>query len=224
MKRIAISLVLAAVALLSCRAAGGNDSYWGLRLSYELAAPGDVKLNDVYKKDLYGNGSGFSLGAVYHVPVIYNFYFEPGVELYYNTYSLNKSAVNSELNSSAAAIGFECTGASTRMWGLRVPVVGGYRFDLFSGFALSVFTGPEFNLGLSAKNHVKAGVFSATSSAYGGDGTLNRVDIKWRFGVGATFSEKVYGAISGAVGMCDQSQGRQKMHSNLFDITLGYNF
>ncbi|MDE6100362.1 MAG: hypothetical protein K2G01_04900 [Paramuribaculum sp.] len=226
MKRFSFSLIFVALAFFLSRASGGglsDKSFWGVRLSYELAAPGDVNLKNGYKMDLYGNGSGFSAGAVYHIPVFYNFYFEPGAQFYYNTYSLNRTLVDDSLDDDAGSV-VKSTGASARMWGVRIPVIGGYRFDLFPGFDISVFTGPEFNLGLSAKNHVSVGSFSASSSAYGDDGTLNRADIKWRFGVGVTFCSHVYGAVSGAIGMCDMSRGRSTMHSNLFDITLGYNF
>lgn len=201
-----------------------NRPRWGVRLGYELACPGDIKFDRLFKGEVLGNGSGFNLGVVYNLPVIYNFYFEPGVTLYYNTYSLNKDFVNAALDEVTETTGLRASSASVRMWGLRLPVIGGYRFDVLDNLGISVFTGPEFALGLSAKSNIKVGSLSLTDSEYGDDGMLNRPDIKWRFGVGATFSDNFHISLSGAVGLCDQAKGDASMHSNLFDITVGYNF
>lgn len=201
-----------------------NSARWGVRLSYELACPGDVKYDDVLKADLLGNGSGVSFGVAYNIPVIYNFYFEPGVTMAYNTYSINKAAIDKFFDSDPSLAGMRAKAASVRFWEIRVPIIGGYRFDVLDNLGISVFTGPELSLALSGKTHVKVGSLTATEGVYGDDGLLNRPDVKWRFGVGATINDHFYGAISGAVGLCDMAKGKERMHSNLFDMTVGYNF
>lgn len=224
MKKFTLILAL----ILSMSTSAMAQSRWGIRISYELACPTDVKITDVMKADAYRNGSGLSLGAIYHMPVFYNFYFEPGVKLYYNTYSINKDMVNDMVESEPSMAGLEIDKASVRMWGLRVPILGGYKFNFIPGLGISVFTGPEFDLGLSAKTHVEVGKFGANENAYGNKGAFNRTDIKWNFGVGVHLGSHIFGAISGAVGICDQArddrQGNFKMRSNRFDITVGYNF
>jgi len=229
MNKILLSVVglLLSVSSLSAQSifnSDDNKSGFGVRLSYELACPGDVKLSDMLKSEVYGNGSGLNIGVVYHMPVIFNFYFEPGVALAYNTYSMNKAFVDEALGQDPELSNLKASEASVRMWNLRVPVLGGYRFDLLPFLGINLFTGPEIQLGLSAKNHLKVSSLNVTEGAYGDDGQLNRMDVKWRIGVGVTIQKHLYGAISGAVGICDQAKDKAKMHSNLFDITLGYNF
>lgn len=229
MKKILLSIIAMAASFVTLSAqsifsSSDNRAGLGIRLSYELSCPGDVKLNDLLKSEIYGNGSGINAGVVYHIPVIYNFYFEPGVTLAYNTYSLNKSLVDGALDQDPDLNGLTVTNASVRMWNLRLPIIGGYRFDVLPFLGINVFTGPEFQLGLSGKNHLKISSLNVSEGAYGDDGQLNRVDIKWRIGVGVTLNKHIYGAVSGAVGLCDQAKDDLKMHSNLFDITVGYNF
>ncbi len=215
-------LVLAVVLGLSVGAKAQGS--FGVRLSYELSCPGDVKINDMLKTNMFGNSSGFSAGVVYNIPVFFGFYFEPGVSLYYNTFSLNKGLVNDFIQDEMQSPNVTVSDASVRMWGLRVPVIGGYRLNILPALSLSVFTGPEFGIALKGKSHMKVGSLSMSEGVYGDDGAMNRPDIKWRFGVGATFANHLYGAISGAVGLCDQMKEDASMHANLFDITVGYNF
>lgn len=201
-----------------------NHKYLGLRLSYGLACPGDVNLGDGYKVDAYGNSSGFSAGVVYHLPVMYNFYFEPGAMLAYNTYSINKGVVGEFLPDGLATIAKD---ASVRMWKLRLPLQCGYHFDIMPDLSVSVFTGPEIIVGLKGKNHVTVdndSDYAVSSGCYGGDGQLNRFDLGWRFGAQGTYYEHYTLSFSGVVGLCDQMRKSPKMHTNVFDITLGYNF
>lgn len=229
MNRILISIVglfatLSSVSAQSIFSSDNNKSGFGVRLSYELACPGDMKITDILKGEFYGNGSGVSFGAVYHMPVFYNFYFEPGVTLAYNTYSMNKELINGVIDLDPELSGLKVNKASVRMWNLRVPIIGGYRFDVLPFLGINLFTGPEIQFGLSAKNHMKISSLNVTEGAYGDDGQFNRMDIKWRIGVGVTLNKHIYGAVSGAVGLCDQARENVKMRSNLFDITVGYNF
>lgn len=220
MKRIFLSIMLVVAAAVSVSAQGR----WGVRVSYELACPTDVEYTQGIKADMFGNRSGFSLGAVYNMPVFYGLYFEPGVTLAYNTFSVNSGWINSNISQNPDFAGLTLTSATMNMWDLRIPIIGGYKFDIFPGLALSVFTGPELSLGMSAKVKYKFGSLSMDESAYGGDGFMNRTDVKWRFGVGAELADHFYGSISGAVGLCDRIESNEKMMSNLFDLTIGYNF
>lgn len=202
-----------------------NKAYFGARISYELACPGDFKINSTLKADILNNGSGLSFGGIYHMPVWKNLYFDPGFSFYYNTYALNQALIKEELEN---ILGQPIRGgfdhASIRQFGIRIPINVGYHFDVLPDLRISVFTGPEVNLGFSADAYITINNFHTSGSVYGKEGLLNRCDIKWRFGVGATFMHHYYAAISGAAGMCDLAKDKLSMHSNLFDITLGYNF
>lgn len=201
-----------------------NHPYFGVRLSYELSVPTDIN----YKTTDFGSvnvngfdaGSGFNLGAVYNIPVWRNLYVEPGVTLYYNTLKINKDYLGTIVEGN-----YDFTSASVRQWGLRIPILVGYHFDFIPDLRLSFFTGPELDLGIKSRLHLGVDRFDASASTYGDDGEFNRCDIKWRIGVGATFKDHYYAAISGAPGLCDLAKGSAaKMRKNLFDITLGYNF
>ncbi len=196
-----------------------NHSYFGVRLSYELSAPSDVTVTnmpDNPKYEYFNPSSGFSAGVIYNMPLWKNLYFEPGLTLYYNTISYKQSLLD---NFSSAN---DLESSSIRSFGLRIPILVGYHFDVLPSLQLSLFTGPELTLGFTAKQWDTYKDRSVITNAY--DNTANRFDIKWRFGVGAQFLDHYYAAISGAAGMCDQAKGPQSMTVSLFDITLGYNF
>ena len=236
MKKLFISLAVAASAF--CSHAQNifdnpdNHAYFGARLSYELACPGDVDIDGFASKiDALGNSSGFSVGAIYNLPVWKNLYFEPGASIYYNTYSINKSML-----SLISEETFES--ASVRQWGIRIPLHIGYHFDFTPDIRVAVFTGPEFNVSFKGNVHMGIDKYNVTGPAFGDEGYFNRADIKWRFGVGATLFDHYYIALSGAAGMCDLMRDdivfddanglsrtpNLKMRSNLFNLTLGYNF
>lgn len=221
---LAAAIASAATAQTNIFNSSDNHKYLGVRLSYELACPGDVNIGDGYKMDAYGNSSGFSAGVVYHMPIFYNFYFEPGAMLAYNTYSINRDVVGGFIPDGLTDIAKD---ASVRMWKLRLPLQLGYHFDIMPDLKVSVFTGPEIIVGLKGHNHVtidSGNDYSVSSGCYGGDGELNRFDLGWRFGVQGTYFDHYTLSFSGAVGICDQMRKAPKMHSNVFDITLGYNF
>lgn len=231
MKRILLSLIVAASAIAASAQdifdSADNHSYFGVRLGYELSCPGDVKGDGPEKFDVLKNSSGFSVGVIYNMPLWKNLYFEPGASIYYNTYGLDRELVEGILNNNGLQLqpGYKLKSSSARQWGVRLDAIVGYKFNVLPELSLSLFTGPEFQLGLKGKTHVGVSEVSANGPLYGKDGYLNRCDVKWRFGVGATYLDHYTIAISGAAGMADQVRGSElSMHSNLFDITLGYNF
>lgn len=238
------STIIIALASLFCSTAASagdifnspdNHRYWGVRLSYELAAPSKITAANLpLSLDLYSAGSGVSVGAIYHMPLWRNLYFQPGASLYYNTYQIDRNLVEQLLDDEISSIiqqpvsgAVDVKSASVRQWGIRIPLHFGYNFDLLPDLRLSVFTGPEISLSISGSNHIGIGNADISTPAFGSDGQLNRADIKWRFGVGATFCHHYSASISGAVGLLDQARDHDyqlRMHSNLFNITLGYNF
>ena len=203
---------------------GLNYQHFGIRVSYELSAPGDITYpGSALKSSIFGNSSGFSIEGIYNIPVWKNLYIQPGVGIYYNTYSIDKRVLDYD---------YEVNSASARQWGFRIPLHIGYNYDFIPDLRIAVFTGPELNVSFRGRSHYGIGKYDVSGPLFGEDGYLNRTDVKWRFGVGATIASTYYVAVSGAVGMCDMARDyktadgkiRQNMHSNLFDITLGYNF
>lgn len=223
MAAAAISLSAAAQSSIFC--SDDNHRFFGVRASLDISTPSDIKVDDAHTKlDALNPGAGFSIGAIYNLPVIANFYVEPGVSLYYHTSKVEKDL----LKDNAGGIN-DYTGASLREFGLSIPVQLGYHFD-FQPVRVNVFTGPVFNIGLKGRWHVsdKSGDIDMNGStgAYGENGGLNRADVAWRFGAGVTLSERYVIALHGDVAMTNALHDTPgiSMHRNQVAITLGYNF
>lgn len=196
-----------------------NAPYLGLRFGLDVTCPGSYSVGKT-KLDLYGNGAGFHAGAVYNIPCWKNLYFEPGLLLYYNT-------MGSDLTTDAD--GNEDGHISVRRFGVRVPMVAGYRFD-FEPVRISVSTGLQLDLGLWGRNYLTEDTLntSESSSCYGDSGSLHRANLGWKFGVGAEWRNFVL-ELSGTVGMLNMAKGsddgfKVSYHENLFQLSLGYNF
>jgi hypothetical protein len=208
-----------------------NQPYFGVRASLDVTCPSDVKVGNYgLSLDMLNNGVGFSVGAIYNVPVYYNLYFEPGVNIYRHNAKYNLNGLNSFDDSYDKVTLGE--------WGFEIPLMFGYHFD-FSDLRLSVFTGPEFRIGLSGKTHYTTYInnvkMKGSESMYGDDGAYNRADVSWRLGVGLTY-DRYYFAVSGGLGLTnwlndvesfdgDTTGGAKlSMHRNTVSVSIGYNF
>lgn len=219
-------IMAAAVACMTLSAAAqdifessDNQPYFGARMSLDICIPGDAKVKHTNMSfDLANPGAGFTIGGIYNYTVWKNLYVEPGLNLYYHTYKLDSK-------NDVSLVPEEFDKGSLREFGLSIPLMVGYKFS-FDNFALSVFTGPEFKVGLSGKYHVGAKVGDVDLSGNTGMyDDFNRADVAWRFGVGMTFSQHYYVSFSGAAGMCNWAKGGEvRMHRNDVKIAIGYNF
>lgn len=206
-----------------------NAPYFGIRAGLDIACPGDISVGNV-GLDFFKNGAGFNVGGIYNLPVIANFYVEPGVSLFYNTYGVKKEFFDiindTDFNGDGYAdnIG-NLRSMSVRKFGMRIPVMAGYHFDFTPDLRLHVFTGPELEIGIKSKLHAKIDRFDATMGSYGNDGFLKRVDCSWDFGVGLQYS-CYYVNLTGAIGMCNMINKipGATYHENRVSLNLGYNF
>lgn len=194
----------------------------GVRLSWDLNAP-VTNLND--NVDFLNNGSGFSVGAFYDIPVYGALYFEPGLSFFYNTIGISDIIVNAE---NAVIDG------SLRNVGFRIPLVAGYRFDFTDDIALSVFTGPQLNIGLSLKQHINMpeGLkdykdILEDGKQYYGNG-WHRLDMQWLFGVRFHYQDNFFAELTGGPGMTNIMGGKDfkgdHLRRNVFSIGVGYIF
>lgn len=229
MKAIYLATALLALGGLSASAQTvvnnpNNRPYFGIRASLEIPCPGDVKIGDS-KHDVYKNGVGVDLGFVYNVPVVANFYIEPGINFYYNAYGIEGVNIDGKDYSSDVL-----EHASVRESGFRIPVSLGYHFDFTPDVSLAIFTGPELDVGFSSDRYITTKEvvghkFHSATSNYGDKGNWNRVGCNWTFGVGFNLARNYYVGIRGAVGLVDINKSdHASFKKNRVDITLGYNF
>lgn len=193
-----------------------NTAYFGIRASGDITAPGKVKYDDVKTKN-FNNGGGFSVGAVYNIPVVANLYVEPGLNFYYNSTGIKTLP--------ALDKGFDHH--SLRETGFRVPVMLGYHFDFTDDVNLAVFTGPELQVGLSSDYYVKTDGHGMAPSTYGDNSPfpMHRVGLNWDFGVGFNVAQNYYIGVSGSVGLTNMSRiDNASFIQNRVAFTLGYNF
>lgn len=194
-----------------------NKGYFGIRLAGDIVCPGEVSSGDV-SLDIFKVGGGVELGAIYNAPVVANFYIEPGLKLFYNTYSVKKDILDIYEGY------YDITSISYRKFGMRIPVQFGYHFDFAKDLKLSVFTGPELEIGLSNKCHGKFDGHSESVDAYGDEGSMHRVNVLWNIGAGVTY-DRYYFGVTGAIGMCNMlDDDNIKFHESRVSISLGYNF
>ncbi len=199
-----------------------NKAYFGLRLAGEVTCPGKMSSMG-FGIDAFKNGGGVEFGGIYNIPVVANFYVEPGLKLFYNAYSSGDMwEFDDDFEYGSGDASF-----SIRKFGFRVPVMLGYHFDFTDAIKVSVFTGPELELGLTGRQVWKGDDSdeSGSENIYGEYGDYNRVDLSWGFGAGVTY-KKLYFGVSGNVGMLNMLKDMEDVtfHENRVSFTLGYNF
>lgn len=194
-----------------------NKAYFGVRVGGEVTCPGKITADNV-GISVFKNGGGVEFGGVYNVPVVANFYIEPGLKLFYNTYSLKKDFV------SALESDIIFDSVSIKKFGMRIPVMAGYHFDFAGDFKVYVFTGPELEIGFSAKEYIKGHNIEMSESVYGDDGGMNRVNLLWGIGAGISYQHFYFG-VNGGIGMLNMlSDSDAKFHESRVTFSVGYNF
>lgn len=193
-----------------------NRAYFGIRVSPEVTCPGNINMSPL-SIDAFNNGGGLEFGGIYNVPVIANFYLEPGVKLYYNAYGLKKEFVK------ALEDDVPFKSISIRKFGMRIPVLAGYHFDFTPEWKVYAYTGPEFDIAFSGKEHYKGSNFTASVNLYGDEGEMHRFDMSWIIGGGVSYKSFYFG-ISGGIGMCDMAKDEPSFHENRVTFSLGVNF
>ena len=213
----AMSVGLSAMAQNSIVNNPDNKPYFGIRLGGEVTCPGKISANNV-GVSVFNNGGGVEIGGIFNYPVVANFYIEPGLKLYYNTYSLKKEIVE------AIQDDIVYNSASCKKFGMRIPVMAGYHFDFTDDIKVSVFTGPELEIGFSAKEYIKGHNIEISENMYGDDGGMNRVNVLWGIGAGISY-QKFYFGVNGGIGMVNMIKDSDAtFHENRVTFSLGYNF
>lgn len=233
-KAAAVAIALAATTLGASAQSSifnnpSNRSYLGVRLGLDVTCPQPIKFNTLPSIDFLKPGAGVELGLIYNIPIIANFYVEPGVMFYYDTFIPDDIEIGSE------DTGFDTNDAyehnSIRKFGFRIPVQLGYHFDFTNSISAKVFTGPVLDTGFSNDYYVTTKPVAGVK--YHESGTLyrdkaprwNRVNCSWRFGGGVNINN-ISVELSGDVGMVnmyDTGIKSTKYYENCFHLTIGYN-
>lgn len=216
-----------------------NRTYFGVRAGLDISSAANGGA-------MFSNKAGFSAGAIYNIPVAANFYFEPGLYLFYNTFgtvhleNYPYIVTDSEGNENEYYKLYQVDG-SLRNFGFRIPMNLGYHFDFADDLSVSVFTGPQFNLGLVARYHQNEVItpgnetVKSTSVDAFGTGGFKHFDMQWNFGIGLTY-QRYFVSIGGSVGVTRMKSAsiieagpykvdlRRNIRRNLFNISVGYNF
>lgn len=197
----------------------------GLRLSYDLTIPGDIKTP--LTKLGTASGSGIQLGAVYTYSIAGGLYIEPGAMFYYDNYRLD------EITTQVGSPNPVSDRPKISKTGLRIPLMAGYQVQLSGQISgLYLYTGPEFSFGFSAKAKSKilqdAGL-ELDNNLYGddsilGDAHFRRFTTSWAIGAAVDINAINIG-ITATIGISDQLKGKPaSMRENSLRLTVGYNF
>ena len=223
MKKFLVSLMLVMTAGVTVMAQNtivnnpDNKAYFGIRLGGEVTCPGKISVDNL-GLSAFKNGGGVEFGGIYNVPVVANFYIEPGLKFFYNTYSMKDEFVK------ALQDDIIFNSVSFKKFGMRVPVMAGYHFDFTDDVKVSLFTGPELEIGFSAKEYIKGHNFDVSESLYGDEGGMNRVNLLWGIGAGISYKHLYFG-VNGGIGMLNMvDEPGVKFHENRVTFSIGYNF
>ena len=188
------------------------EGVWGAKASIDFNAPGKWKLDDTSTK-LYNSGFGFSFGALYSRYLTDNFYLEPSLSLFYDTYSCDFTIMGEE--------GRDVVDPTIYKVGLRLPVLIGYTFDITDAFSLSVFTGPELDYAFAGGYRIKKqAIKDEIGPLFGKDsGMERRLSCSWKGGIGFPFSDWRVD-FEAAVGLSDIIVGPPSLKENRFSLSL----
>ncbi len=185
------------------------DGLWGAKAALDINVPGKWHVGDMSHKN-YHSGLGFSAGGVYTHYFTDNFFLEPSLSLFYDTY---KEEMIIDFSNESE------TDPTIYKVGLRLPLVAGYTFD-FDTFSLSVFIGPELNYAFAGgyrfhNNHLQdeyVGVF-------GRDGGQHHFTCAWKAGIGFPFSDWRVD-LETSLGLTDMIKGPASCKENRVSISL----
>lgn len=212
MKKILIALLLM-IAAVSSYAQGDNG--WGIRAAFDINMPSKLSINGVKTLELH-TGYGATVGALYSHWLNDNIFLEPGLSLYYDSYTFEDIQV--DLDKMAE-------GPSLYKIGARVPLVIGYSYYLVDSFPMRVYTGPELSCAFGGKVNVKDKALDGAfrTDLFGKNGLMNRVDCAWKIGLGVDFDIASI-CVEAAIGMTDVYKGVAKLRDNRVAISLSHYF
>lgn len=182
----------------------GVKPYWGIRAGLDISCPSSTYY--------YNTGAGGYVGMIFNVPIVGNFYIEPGLSIYYDTWSPDSGGPVNVYD-----------GDSYRQVGMRVPVMFGYHYPISQTLDLSLFSGPMLDVGFDSEYHNSQD--GSNTSMYRDREGFNRVNCAWNVGVGLSVYD-VYFSVTGAFGLTNMNKRSPytQWSMNTVMISVGYNF
>ena len=138
MKKTLVILVLIVSSLTAF--AQDSEGVWGVRAAFDINVPSKLggRLNGE-KLDLFRTGFGGSVGAVYTHWFGNSLFMEPGVSLFYDSYSYKDLVMDHSL-------GFPIDAdPSLYKIGVRIPLVVGYSYYFLETMHKRVYNVPELS-------------------------------------------------------------------------------
>ncbi|MDO4320634.1 MAG: porin family protein [Bacteroidales bacterium] len=220
MKHIALFL-LCALGISGAAVAQDNEytgPMWGVKAAFDINIPGKYHFDDGSLK-MFDHSYGFTVGVVNNIYLGRNFYLEPGVSFFYDSYKLSETTIISGDGTTAAV-----SRPSAYKLGVRIPLVVGYSLNLNDRLGLSFYTGPELSVTCADKGKGKTAAgreetFDFLESTY-----QRRADLAWKIGVGVPYENFLIG-IDAAIGVTDLHKGPAVSYrENRVSVGLTYYF
>lgn len=212
MKKTFTTLLCALSAIFSIYAQRNFDGGPGLKVAWDYNIPS----TDLVYLD---SGSGVSAGVFYSFPVWQNMYIEPELDFFYNTMDLSYLDLYVDDTREPVSQG------TWKNTGLRIPLKLGYSFGIADNITMSVYTGPQLNIGLSLNEKYDRPDTSSSNLYRQG---WRRLDAQWLIGVKLHYLDNFFAEIGGGLGFTNMlkhsSYPGNHARRNIFAIGVGYQF
>lgn len=192
---------------------GEGNPIWGVKAAFDTNLPGKVHSN-VFNEKMFRAGTGGAVGAVCNIYLGKNFYLEPGLSLYYDTYSYKDLIIAGEDL-------YEEYNPTVYKAGLRLPIVVGYSIGISDQLSIAPFTGPELSYAFAGdiKIHDKDRIDANDVSLFGNPGYQRHVDCGWKIGL-AFFSGMWSFNIDGTIGMTNLMTNGMKFRESRGTVSI----
>lgn len=218
MKKILVIIVLVVSAFSAYAQYGVNC--WGVRAAFDINIPSKLggRLNGE-KLDLFRTGYGGTIGAVYSHWFSDALFLEPGLSLFYDTYSYKDFIIQEQYKIEEDP--------SLYKLGVRIPLVIGYAYDFLDALPMRVYTGPELSYAFAGqirlKNKSIKEDFDFSTNLFGKDGFMNPFDCAWKIGVGFD-TDFATVCVEAAIGLTDVYKDHLKLMDNRVTVSVTHYF
>ena len=215
MKKILILIALLGSALFSYA-----QGPWGVRAAFDINIPGRVggfaDIPGVDSKvlgEVYRMGYGGTIGVVYDHWLSDIFFLQPGLSLFYDTYSYKNLIIGEDVDKQE-------NDPSLYKLGIRGPIVIGYSYSLVDVLPMRVYTGPELNYAFAGDIRFKnRDLVGDDWHLFGKNGEQRRFDIAWKIGLAAEFDIATVG-VEAAIGVTDLYPGKLSFRDNRISVSV----